>query len=36
MKQMLVFAVYMFSCLAFVVIAVFVCLSVTLFPKRFY
>ena len=36
MKQMLVFAAYMLSCLAFLVIAAVVCLSVTLFPKRFY
>ncbi len=36
MKQMLVFTVYMLSCLAFLVIAAVVCLSVTLFPRRFY
>ena len=36
MKQMLVFTVYMLSYLAFLVIAVVVCLSVSLFPRRFY
>ena len=36
MKQMLIFAVYMLSCLAFLVIAAVVCLSVTLFPRHFY
>ncbi len=36
MKQLLIFVAYMLSCLAFLVIGAVVCLSVTLFPKRFY
>ena len=36
MKQMLVFAVYMLSCLAFLIISTVLCLSVAMFPKRFY
>ena len=36
MKQIFVFVAYMLSCLAFLVFAVLLYLSVTLFPKRFY
>lgn len=36
MKQVLVFAVYMLSCLAFLIISALLCLSAAVFPKRFY
>lgn len=36
MKQLLIFIVYMLSYLAFLVLAVLVCVSATLFPRRFY